>query len=115
MSKSNKKEQKAELRYLSKVLDILSKDVTDSTLNSLSKAFDTFSKDIGVDKIGLLRKGEVMLGEYLYEVDYTNLNNMKDFIIDICNNDLLSAPIVVVSTGAIVEYVKLKRKENIDE
>jgi hypothetical protein len=54
-------EQKEEKRYLSTVVECVSKEFTDVSLETLSKAFKIFSKNIKVDEIGLLRKGEVML------------------------------------------------------
>ena len=109
------KSQKEETKYITIIVNNLEKELTDSKLDIMSKAFDTFSYRLKLDKIGLLRKGETMLGEYLYKLNVNNLEEVRDFLLKMCNDDAIAIPVLVVMIGAIVEYVILKRKELLED
>ena len=55
------KEQKQENKYLTTVLNYVTKPFTDKELIKCQKVFDEFCTKINQSKLGLLRKGEVML------------------------------------------------------
>lgn len=56
-----KKIIKLETKFLKKVIKQLSGNVTEEDLLVCQKTFDIFCKKMKMDKLALLRKGEVML------------------------------------------------------
>ena len=59
------KSQKMESKYLTEVFNHLTGKFTEKELEQVQKAFNTFASNMKIDKIGLLRKGEVMLRRIL--------------------------------------------------
>lgn len=55
------KEQRQETNYLTEILKCLSGKFTEKELEKCQKAFIKFIENLKLDRLGLLRKGEVML------------------------------------------------------
>ena len=91
-----------EYKFLKAVILRLRKETWDKTdLDYIESKFDYFIRKTKLDKIDLLRKGEVMLGEYC-EVDLSNIQDVRDLIYKcIVNIDEISSPICIAIIAAL--------------
>lgn len=109
------KQGKLEYKFLSRVvIQSMTKDTWDiSDLKFLYKEFQFFIAKSNIEEISILRKGEVLLGQYCDLTSYS-FNNCKDMLYKIVNSDELAIPIQIAIIGAIlkISIEKLNMKEN---
>ena len=88
--------------YLKSIILRLKKETWNkSDLEFIDAKFDKFIKKTKLNKIDILRKGEVMLGEYC-EVDMSNIQDIRDLIYKcLVNIDEISSPICVAIISAL--------------
>lgn len=105
------KQGKLEYKFLSRVvIQTITKDKWDiSDLEYLYKEFNFFIAKSNIDEISILRKGEVLLGQYCDLKDYS-YNICKDMIYKIINSDELAIPIQIAVIGAILKISLEKNK-----
>lgn len=109
------KQGKLEYKFLSRVtIQNMTKDAWNiSDLEFLYKEFQFFIAKSNIEEISILRKGEVLLGQYC-DLNNYSIDNCKDMIYKIINSDELAIPIQIAIIGAIlkISIEKLNMKEN---
>lgn len=102
--------RRQEIKFITYITTKLDKEVwTKEDLQDIYKRFKTFTRNLNLDEIGLLRKGEVFLGNYIY-----NITNIKDTIykiLEAATNDLN----ISVSITMIAALIKLSLEKLNDE
>ena len=94
--------QRYEYKFLKNVLSLYKKEVwTDKELRVIDSEFNKFTKRTKLDSIAILRKGEVMLGEYC-DVDMTDIQDVRDLIYKCLDNmEDISIPVGLAIIAAI--------------
>ena len=94
--------QRYEYKFLKNVLNLYKKEVwTDKELRVIDSEFNKFTKRTKLDSIAILRKGEVMLGEYC-DVDMTDIQDVRDLIYKCLDNmEDISIPVGLAIIAAI--------------
>ena len=102
--------RRQEIKFITYITTKLDKEVwTKEDLQDIYKRFKIFTRNLNLDEIDLLRKGEVFLGNYIY-----NITNIKDTIykiLEAATNDLN----VSVSITMIAALIKLSLEKLNDE
>lgn len=102
--------RRQEIKFITYITTKLDKEVwTKEDLQDIYKRFKIFTRNLNLDEIGLLRKGEVFLGNYIY-----NITNIKDTIykiLEAATNDLN----ISVSITMIAALIKLSLEKLNDE
>lgn len=102
--------RRQEIKFITYITTKLDKEVwTKEDLQDIYKRFKTFTQNLNLDEIDLLRKGEVFLGNYIY-----NITNIKDTIykiLEAATNDLN----ISVSITMIAALIKLSLEKLNDE
>ena len=107
---------KLEYKFLKRVtVSVIVEDTWDEdTLKRLYREFQFFTAKSNVDEINILRKGEVMLGQYCNIDDYS-FETCHDMIYKIINSDELAIPVQIAIIGAIlklfIEYYNKNEEE----
>ncbi len=98
------KQGKLEYNFLKRVtITNMVKDTWDKNdLDNLYKEFKFFLAKSNINELGILRKGEVLLGQYCNITDY-NYNTCKNMIYQILNTDELAIPIQIAIIGALLK------------
>ena len=118
--------KRQEYKFLKAIILRLRRETWDKTdLDFIESKFDYFIRKTKLDKINILRKGEVMLGEYS-EVNLSNIQDVRDLIYKcIANIDEISSPICVAIISALntlalaeingkLNYNNIKKERNDD-
>lgn len=94
--------QRYEYKFLKNVLNLYKKEIwTDKELRVIDSEFNKFTKRTKLDNIAILRKGEVMLGEYC-DVDMTDIQDVRDLIYKCLDNmEDISIPVGLAIIAAI--------------
>lgn len=102
--------RRQEIKFITYITTKLDKEVwTKEDLQDIYKRFKIFTRNLNLDEIDLLRKGEVFLGNYIY-----NITNIKDTIykiLEAATNDLN----ISVSITMIAALIKLSLEKLNDE
>lgn len=102
--------RRQEIKFITYITTKLDKEVwTKEDLQDIYKRFKIFTQNLNLDEIDLLRKGEVFLGNYIY-----NITNIKDTIykiLEAATNDLN----ISVSITMIAALIKLSLEKLNDE
>lgn len=98
------KQGKLEYNFLKRVtITNITKDTWDKDdLQYLYKEFQFFLVKSNIDELSILRKGEVLLGQYCNIEDY-NYNVCKNMIFNILNTNELAIPIQIAIIGALLK------------
>jgi len=98
------KQGKLEYQFLKRVtIAVMVKDIWDKeTLDQLYREFQFFLVKSNIEEISILRKGELLLGQYCNITDYS-YNVCKDTIYKILNTDELAIPVQIAIIGAILK------------
>lgn len=98
------KQGKLEYNFLKRVtITNITKDTWDKDdLQYLYKEFQFFLVKSNIDELSILRKGEVLLGQYCNIEDY-NYNACKNMIFNILNTNELAIPIQIAIIGALLK------------
>lgn len=98
------KQGKLEYRFLKRVtVTVIVEDTWNKEIiQRLYREFQFFVAKSNIDEISILRKGEVMLGQYCNITDYS-YETCHDMIYKIINTDELAIPIQIAIIGAILK------------
>ena len=107
---------KLEYKFLKRVtVSVIVEDTWDEDIiKRLYREFQFFVAKSNIDEIGILRKGEVMLGEYC-NIDDFSFKRCQDLIYKIINTDELAIPIQIAIIGAILKLYIEHYNKNIEE
>lgn len=97
--------EKAEIKFFKELLKIVNKDNLE--LKDLITVENNFIKRGNVDKLSLLRYGEVFLGSNLKDFVDNDIEEVKDRIISIVNSEL-EVPVMVACICSIIEVLNSK-------
>ena len=103
--------RRQEIKFITYITTKLDKEVwTKEDLQDIYKRFKIFTQNLNLDEIDLLRKGEVFLGNYIY-----NITNIKDTIykiLEAATNDLnISVSITMIAALIKLSLEKLNDKK----
>lgn len=102
--------RRQEIKFITYITTKLDKEVwTKEDLQDIYKRFKIFTQNLNLDEIDLLRKGEVFLGNYIYNI--TNLKDAIYTILEAATNDLN----ISVSITMIAALIKLSLEKLNDE
>lgn len=102
--------RRQEIKFITYITTKLDKEVwTKEDLQDIYKRFKIFTQNLNLDEIDLLRKGEVFLGNYIYNI--TNLKDTIYKILEAATNDLN----ISVSITMIAALIKLSLEKLNDE
>lgn len=102
--------RRQEIKFITYITTKLDKEVwTKEDLQDIYKRFKIFTQNLNLDEIDLLRKGEVFLGNYIYNI--TNLKDTIYTILEAATNDLN----ISVSITMIAALIKLSLEKLNDE
>lgn len=109
MSKSIKC-QKSEYKFLEYCIKTINQEIFGiKDLENIYKEFKKFVNKNKFDELTLLRKGEIMLGEYC-EVNTNNLLDVYDLLLKLINNlEEIKTPILIVIIGALAKITLAKQ------
>ena len=98
------KQGKLEYNFLKRVtITNITKDTWDKDdLQYLYKEFQFFLVKSNIDELSILRKGEVLLGQYC-NIEDSNYNTCKNMIFNILNTNELAIPIQIAIIGALLK------------
>ena len=109
--------QRAEFKFCKVIVKTINKEnFTEKDLDKIYKQFIEFCKRGKLDELALLRKGEVMLGEYC-EVNLKDINDVHDLLKKcIYNIEEISVPIAIVTIAALTKLAlaEINGKETIN-
>ena len=106
------KYQKSEYKFLEYCIKIINQNIFGiKDLENIYKEFKKFVNNNNLDELALLRKGELMLGEYC-EVNTNNLQDVYDLLLKLINNlEEIETPVLVVIIGALAK-IALDKQNN---
>ena len=104
------KYQKSEYKFLEYCIKIINQSIFGiKDLENIYKEFKKFVNNNNLDELALLRKGELMLGEYC-EVNTNNLQDVYDLLLKLINNlEEIETPVLVVTIGALAKIALAKQ------
>lgn len=104
------KYQKSEYKFLEYCIKIINQNIFGiKDLENIYKEFKKFVNNNNLDELALLRKGELMLGEYC-EVNTNNLQDVYDLLLKLINNlEEIETPVLVVIIGALAKIALAKQ------
>ena len=104
------KYQKSEYKFLEYCIKIINQNIFGiKDLENIYKEFKKFVNNNNLDELALLRKGELMLGEYC-EVNTNNLQDVYDLLLTLINNlEEIETPVLVVIIGALAKIALAKQ------
>ena len=104
------KYQKSEYKFLEYCIKIINQNIFGiKDLENIYKEFKKFVNSNNLDELALLRKGELMLGEYC-EVNTNNLQDVYDLLLKLINNlEEIETPVLVVIIGALAKIALAKQ------
>lgn len=104
------KYQKSEYKFLEYCIKIINQSIFGiKDLENIYKEFKKFVNNNNLDELALLRKGELMLGEYC-EVNTNNLQDVYDLLLKLINNlEEIETPVLVVIIGALAKIALAKQ------
>lgn len=104
------KYQKSEYKFLEYCIKIINQNIFGiKDLENIYKEFKKFVNNNNLDELALLRKGELMLGEYC-EVNTNNLQDVYDLLLKLINNlEEIETPVLVVTIGALAKIALAKQ------
>ena len=104
------KYQKSEYKFLEYCIKIINQNTFGiKDLENIYKEFKKFVNNNNLDELALLRKGELMLGEYC-EVNTNNLQDVYDLLLKLINNlEEIETPVLVVIIGALAKIALAKQ------
>lgn len=104
------KYQKSEYKFLEYCIKIINQNIFGiKDLENIYKEFKKFVNNNNLDELALLRKGELMLGEYC-EVNTNNLQDVYDLLFKLINNlEEIETPVLVVIIGALAKIALAKQ------
>ena len=109
------KQGKLEYMFLKRVtVTVIVEDEWDkSTIENLYREFQFFLAKSNINELSILRKGEVMLGQYCNITDYS-YKTCQNMIYTIINTNELAIPIQIAIIGAILKLY-LENNNNKEE
>lgn len=104
------KYQKSEYKFLEYCIKIINQNIFGiKDLENIYKEFKKFVNNNNLNELALLRKGELMLGEYC-EVNTNNLQDVYDLLLKLINNlEEIETPVLVVIIGALAKIALAKQ------
>ena len=104
------KYQKSEYKFLEYCIKIINQNIFGiKDLENIYKEFKKFVNNNNLDELALLRKGELMLGEYC-EVNTNNLQDVYDLLLKLINNlEEFETLVLVVIIGALAKIALAKQ------
>lgn len=104
------KYQKSEYKFLEYCIKIINQNIFGiKDLENIYKEFKKFVNNNNLDELALLRKGELMLGEYC-EVNTNSLQDVYDLLLKLINNlEEIETPVLVVIIGALAKIALAKQ------
>lgn len=104
------KYQKSEYKFLEYCIKIINQNIFGiKDLENIYKEFKKFVNNNNLDELALLRKGELMLGEYC-EVNTNNLQDVYNLLLKLINNlEEIETPVLIVIIGALAKIALAKQ------